>query len=236
MDEREASFVSAIVVAAGGSIRMGRPKQRILLKDVPVLTRSVRAMAETPSIAELIVVAREEDIPEFQQLCVEVTGGKPLRFAVGGATRQQSVVAGIAAASKTATHYAIHDGARPLLTPALAETVIREALKSGAATAAVRVKDTIKLADSSGHAVEATPDRSRLWAVQTPQVFARDLYENALRRAAADGVDFTDDCQLAEYAGYTVRLVEGDYANLKITTPEDVAMATGLLRMREDTR
>ena len=236
MNERAAFFVSAIVVAAGGSTRMGQPKQQILLGDVPVLTRSVRALAETPSVAELIVVAREADIPAFRQLCTEVTGGKPLRFVVGGETRQQSVAAGIAAASKAATHYAIHDGARPLLTATLAETVIREALRSGAATAAVRVKDTIKLADSSGHDIEATPDRSRLWAVQTPQVFARDLYEKALRRAAAGGVDFTDDCQLAEYAGYAVRLVEGDYANLKITTPEDVAMAEGLLRMREDMR
>lgn len=227
-----AAFVSAIVVAAGGSTRMGQPKQQIPLGGVPVLTRAVRALAATPSVAELVVVARESDIPAFRTLCAEAVGVRPLRFVPGGETRQQSVAAGIAAAAPEVTHYAIHDGARPLLTAALAEAVIREALESGAATAAVRVKDTVKLSDETGHWIEATPDRARLWAVQTPQVFERTLYETALRHAAADGRDFTDDCQLAEYAGYAVRLVEGDYANLKITTPEDVAMAEGLLRMR----
>lgn len=124
-------------------------------------------------------------------------------------------------------------GPRPLIRPEIIDAVAAAAYRDGAATAAVRVKDTVKVSNDGGF-IAGTPDRRYLWNVQTPQIFERRLYLDALKRAVQEGQDYTDDCQLAEAAGYPVRLVESDYGNIKITTPEDVSVAESLLRRRAD--
>lgn len=224
-------YVSAVIVAAGRSSRMGAPKQLLPLAGVPVLARTLLAFEAAPSVAELVVVAREQDIPRFESLGQQYGIQKPLRFVAGGETRQQSVANGVAACRQEGL-VAIHDGARPLIAPETIEAVIQAAVEHGAAAAAVPMKDTVKVADKQGW-IDHTPDRSRLWAVQTPQVFDIRRFAQALQQAGRAGLDFTDDCQLFEQAGYPVKLVEGRYSNLKITTPEDLALAEGLLQLSQ---
>ena len=225
--------VSAVVVAAGGSTRMGVPKQLIPLRGVPVIARTLLALDAAELVDEIVLVARQEDMLPFYTLCKQYGVRKVTAIVPGAATRQQSVAAGVAAARSGAAYFAIHDGARPLIRPSTADWVIEEAFACGAAAAAVPVKDTVKEADENGF-IAGTPDRSRLWNVQTPQVFEADLYRRAMEQAAALGEDFTDDCQLVERMGCPVRLCRADYANIKITTPEDVAFAEAILRERDD--
>ena len=212
--------VSAVVVAAGGSTRMGVPKQLIPLRGVPVIVRTLLALDAAELVDEIVLVARQEDMLPFYTLCKQYGVRKVTAIVPGAATRQQSVAAGVVAARSGAAYFAIHD-------------VIEEAFACGAAAAAVPVKDTVKEADENGF-IAGTPDRSRLWNVQTPQVFEADLYRRAMEQAAALGEDFTDDCQLVERMGCPVRLCRADYANIKITTPEDVAFAEAILRERDD--
>ena len=220
-------FVSVLVPAAGSATRMGGEKQRRLLGGVPVLARTLRRLQECAAVDEIIVAARASDVEAFRAYGSRYGVTKLTAVVVGGATRQQSVSRALSAVDPRATLVAIHDGARPLITPEEIEQIINEAEAAGGATAATPVKDTIKRADGEGFVAE-TPDRSTLWAVQTPQIFRRDRYEAAMRAAEAAGRDFTDDCQLFEFAGYPVRLVKTGYQNIKITTPEDMAVAAGL--------
>ena len=149
----------------------------------------------------------------------------------GGATRQQSVRRG-ADALPEADFYAVHDAARPLVTPDLIDSAVRDAKRHGAAALAVPVKDTVKLADSAGF-IGSTPPRERLWICQTPQVMRADWYYEGYNRAAAAGADYTDDCQLLEAAAKKIFLTMGSYDNFKITTPEDVPAAEAALARRE---
>lgn len=221
-------FTAAIVPAAGSATRMGGEKQRLKLGALPVLARTLQALQATNCIREIVVVARPADIEEFAAYKERYDIPKLTRVVPGGSSRQQSVLAGLAAVSPKAALVAVHDGARPLVTPEEITKVVRAAAECGAATAAVPVKDTLKMSDG-GDLIAATPDRSRLWAAQTPQVFCRAAYEEAVAAAAAAGRDFTDDCQLFEFVGRPVKLVQTGYQNIKITTPEDMAVAHGLL-------
>ena len=151
----------------------------------------------------------------------------------GGETRTQSVLNGVSEVSKDAELIAIHDGARPLVTQSLLDAVITRASQCGAAAPAVPVKDTIKRAKDG--VVSATLDRSELFAVQTPQVFQADLIRTALARAMEEGAELTDDCGAVERLGIGVVLTQGDYRNLKVTTPEDMAMAEALLEWEDET-
>lgn len=220
--------VTAVVAAAGSSTRMGVPKQFLPLGGIPVIARTLLALDAAQLVDEIVLVAREEDMLQLYDICKTFEIAKASSILKGGATRQQSVARGIAAAKKGTAFFAVHDGARPLVRPETVDRVIEAAFACGAATAAVRVKDTVKISDEKGF-ITATPDRRFLWNVQTPQVFERRLYLTALARAQAEGEDYTDDCQLVEHTGHPVRLVEADYGNIKITTPEDVAFAEGLL-------
>lgn len=223
--------VSAVVVAAGGSTRMGVPKQMIPLRGIPVIVRTLQALDRAGLVDEIVLVARQEDMLPFYALCKQYEVGKVSAIVPGGATRQQSVAAGVAAARPNAAYYAIHDGARPLVRPSTVDAVIAAAVEGGAAAAAVPVKDTIKEADENGF-IAGTLDRSRLWNVQTPQVFSAALYRRAMEQAGIWEENLTDDCQLVERLGHPVRLCRADYANIKITTPEDVAFAEAILRER----
>lgn len=230
--ELEKPFVSAVIPAAGASSRMnGLDKQFEELDEAPVIVYTLRALAMSDWIDELIIVARQEDIPDMLAL-VRAWGIPKVRSVVaGGETRQQSVARGLDAVSERASYIAVHDGARPLVTQqVIADTVI-DAFRYGAAAAAVPVVDTIKIADAD-RMISQTPDRNRLFAVQTPQVFSLARYREASERARESGRDYTDDCQMLEAAGQRVYLSNGDYANLKITTPVDLLAARAITQER----
>ena len=219
--------VGAVIAAAGSSSRMGgRDKLAEPLDGIPVILRTLAAVEAVPEIREIVVVTREDRVEEYRRLLGQCSR---LRAVVpGGSTRQESVRNGVRALSPDCMLAAIHDGARPLVTPEVFARCIEVARSCGAATAAVPVKDTIKLADEAGRVLD-TPDRSRLWAVQTPQIFDRERYLRAAEEAERRGLSCTDDCQLFEAMGWEVQLVMGDYRNLKLTTPEDFLAAGAYL-------
>ena len=215
---------AAILVAAGSSARMksgGASKTMMEIGGEPVLSRTLRAFENPACISKIVIVARACDFDAIQKASAFVT--KPLTITEGGKERQDSVSNG-AALCGDAEYIAVHDAARPFITPEEIETVCADAEKYGAATLAVPVKDTIKVAAADG-TVCATPERSTLRAIQTPQVFRLSLYKEALCLAKNAGKQYTDDCQLIEAAGGKVYLTPGDYKNIKITTPEDLLVA-----------
>lgn len=196
------------------------------LCGVPVLLRTVRTMAASEFITELVIVTRAELVPRVQALCE--TEPKLHAVVSGGDTRAQSVMNGLHQVRTPLV--AIHDGARPLLTPQIMEDTILAAVQWGAAAPAIAVHDTIKVAH--GGIVESTPDRSTLFAVQTPQVFETQRILAALETAIAQNIPLTDDCSAAEAVGMTVHLTAGSEENLKITTPIDLTLAEAILKRR----
>ena len=215
---------AAILVAAGSSARMksgGASKTMMEIGGEPVLSRTLRAFENAACISKIVIVARGCEVDAIHKASAFVT--KPLAVSEGGKGRQDSVSNG-AALCGDAEYIAVHDAARPFITPEEIETVCADAEKYGAATLAVPVKDTIKVAAADG-TVCATPERSTLRAIQTPQVFRLSLYKEALCLAKNAGKQYTDDCQLIEAAGGKVYLTPGDYKNIKITTPEDLLVA-----------
>lgn len=225
-------FVTAVIVAAGNSTRMdGVNKQFLLIDGVPVLIRTLRAFSECSLINEIIVAARQEDIPKMFAMIKDYGILKVTDIVKGGSSRQESVFNAIKRSSPMSEFLAVHDGARPLVTEKIIEETVETAFRTGAAATGVRVKDTIKIVNSQ-NIITNTPDRSYLWAVHTPQVFERKMY-----LTAADSVinaeQFTDDCKLIEEYGAQVTMVEGSYENIKITTPEDVNLAESIILRRE---
>lgn len=229
-------FVTAVIVAAGASSRMGGiSKQLLSLGGKTVLCRCLETFGKVPEVRQIILVVREEEREQVGKE-VELAGvPQPVLLAPGGATRQQSVYHGVALADRRAEYVAVHDGARPFVSPADISRVIKDAVTYGAAALAVPVKDTIKQADAQGF-VTRTPERSSLWGVQTPQVFQKDIYLKALDAAKQTGADYTDDCQLLEKAGFPVHLLLGSYQNIKITTKEDIKSAEGFLQDKKEAR
>lgn len=224
-------FVTAIVVAAGNSTRMGGVNKQFLpLCGIPVLVRTLQAFSECAVISEIVVAARESDIVEMFALVKEYNIAKVTDIVRGGDTREESVFSAIRRSSPFCEYFAIHDGARPLVTQQVITDTVEKAFSVGAAATGVRVKDTIKVVAENGEIVD-TPDRASLWAVHTPQVFERRRYLQAADSVANSAL-FTDDCKLMEAAGIPVYMVEGSYENIKITTPEDILLAEGILRGR----
>lgn len=225
-------FVTAVIVAAGNSTRMGGVNKQFLLIDgVPVLIRTLLAFSQSDMVDEIIVAAREEDIPKMFAMIKEYKVLKVTDIVKGGKTRQESVFNAIRRSSPLSEYFAIHDGARPLVTEKIIEDTVCEAFSTGAAATGVRVKDTVKVVNENGF-ITATPDRNYLWAVHTPQVFERRLYLSAIDNVLNSEL-FTDDCKLLEEYGAEVKMVEGSYENIKITTPEDTDIAQAILYRRE---
>ena len=216
--------VSAIVVSGGNSVRMGQNKQFICLNGMETIALSIRVFESVEEVKETVVVTRCEDLERVKQLCHNYGFKKVSAVVGGGETRQQSVRNGIRATSEQAEYYAIHDGARPLVLQKDVQRVIADAVHYGAASLGVPVKDTIKQISDSGMIVQ-TLDRSALYITQTPQVFERSLYLKGLALSQERSLEFTDDCQLAELVGADVYMTKGSYTNIKLTTPEDVALA-----------
>lgn len=223
-------FVTAIIVAAGNSTRMKSQKSKILfeLMGMPVIARSIAAFEAAQLVDEVVVVAREEDLIQIYDIVKYFEFAKITQVVKGGNTRQQSVSFGIAAASKNADFFAIHDGARPLIKPESIDAVISDAMVHKAAALGVPVKDTLKLVGSDGY-ITRTLDRDFVWHVQTPQVFESGMYKKALATALEKGEDYTDDCQLIEKLDIDVYMSRGEYSNIKITTPEDLQTAKSIL-------
>ena len=217
--------ISAVLVAAGSSTRMGFDKLSFDLGGETVLHRSIRAFDQCPQIGEIVLVAGKNRAFVEQQV---VGCTKPVQIVAGGATRAESAKNGVLAAHGELV--AVHDAARPFVSPAVIAAVLEAAARYGAAAPAVPVKDTIKQAvPGDGKTVpeaclvRSTPDRSTLYAVQTPQCFDRTQYLAALQELDAEKARLvTDDCSLFELTGRPVQLTQGDYANLKITTREDL--------------
>ena len=216
----------AVIVAAGSASRMGGiDKVMAPLGGEPMIIRTVRAFQECEAVSEIVIVTREDLILPITQLCKACP--KVTAVVAGGKSRQESVGKGLSALSKDVKLAAVHDGARPLITWQLIDCCVRAANTYGAAAPAIPVKDTIKTVE--GGLVANTPDRSKLRAVQTPQVFDIDLLKGALLKAQQDGAEVTDDCSAVERLGMKIKIVEGDEKNLKVTTPMDLKIAEMLL-------
>ena len=216
----------AVIVAAGSASRMGGiDKVMAELKGEPMIVHTVRAFQTCDAIEEIVIVTR----PDLILPITNLTSGfdKVTAVVAGGSSRQESVSLGMNALSDKCELAAIQDGARPLVTWQLIDRVVRAAHAYHAAIPVIPVKDTIKVCNSA--LVISTPDRSTLRAVQTPQVFDFDLLRGALKQAAEDGAEVTDDCSAVERMGMSVKIVEGDERNIKITTPLDLKIGELLL-------
>jgi len=220
--------VGAIVVAAGTSRRMGGvDKIFSQIAGKPLLAHTVEVFQRCSSIDHVVIVLSEDKLEEGQRLAEEHRWSKVVEVCPGGVRRQDSVREGLKRLSGC-RWVVIHDGARPCLGVDLIERGLEEARQSGAAIAAIPVKDTIKVVSQSF--VEETPVRQSLWAVQTPQVFRFDIIDEAYGRAQGE---VTDDATLVEQLGYKVKVYPGSDTNIKVTTPEDLSFAETILRSRE---
>lgn len=215
-------YCGAVIVAAGSASRMqGTDKILEPLAGEPVILRTVKAFQDCDAIREIVIVTCPEKISTISRLCGGLS--KVIAVVSGGDSRQRSVQLGMNALSNKVKLAAIHDGARPLVSWQVIDRAVRAANSYGAAAPAIPVKDTIKTV--TGGVVRNTPDRSQLQAVQTPQVFDFDLIRGALKKAFEDGAAVTDDCSAVERLGMSVKIVEGDERNIKITTPLDLKIA-----------
>ena len=228
------NFTSAIIAAAGFSERFGgeKTKQTTLLCDEPVLLHTLKAYLEADCIHEIIIVARRNEIAEWEDLRLRYGLTKPIKIVAGGHTRQASVMNGLDAVHEKSKYVAIADAARCLITADDITAVCRAAYKYKAATAAHRSTDTVKLADAKGF-IDRTLDRNTVWLAQTPQVFKTKLYRAAAYTAFKKGFEGTDDNSLVEAIGHPIRLVECGAQNIKITVQEDLAVAEAILNERK---
>lgn len=226
--KRTAVKCSAVVLAAGSSTRMGQDKIMLELGGLPVIVRTLMAFEGLEEVDEVIVVTRESLISEIAGLCKVFDLKKVKKVVRGGNSRVESARIGTLEANYDAQLIAVHDAARPFVSEALIRQTILKAAETGAAAPAVAVKDTIKVAHDG--LVEYTPDRTTLYAVQTPQIFDASLIRAALQKAIDDGVEVTDDCSAVERLGMKISLTAGDERNIKITTPNDALVAELMLQ------
>jgi len=227
--------VAAIVAAAGRGRRFGADYNKVLapLAGRTVLHWSLRALLASGAVEAVVIVTGAEDLAAVREIAASFSAVRAV--VAGGEERSDSVRNALAALPPEADLVAVHDGARPLVSPALVATVVAAAREHGAALPATPVSDTVKRSED-GVETRETVDRRPLWAVQTPQVFRRALLEEAYARAAAEGRPATDDAGYVEALGHPVRLVPGERTNLKITQPEDLRMAEALLAPPAETR
>lgn len=219
-------YCGAVIVAAGTASRMGGiDKVMAPLEGEPMILRTARTFQQCDAIREIVIVTREDLILPIMGLCAGLD--KVKKVVVGGSDRPESVRNGLNALSPRVQLVAVQDGARPLITPQVIDRTVRAAHTYGAAAPGVPVKDTVKVV--RGGIVTATPDRSTLQAIQTPQVFDLALLKAALKKAQQDNAQITDDCSAVERMGMSVRIVEGDERNIKVTTPMDLKIAELLL-------
>jgi 2-C-methyl-D-erythritol 4-phosphate cytidylyltransferase len=224
-------MLSAIIVAGGSSRRMGFDKLFAVIAGEPVIAHAIRAFEHTTSVSEIVVVAREECHDEIRKI-VSGAGLKKVHAIIcGGERRQDSVRAGLDRVDRKAQYIAVHDAARPLITPTQIEQAFEQARIHGAAALAQPVNDTLKRADAD-LLVVGSVDRRHLCAMQTPQIFERKLLENAYRVVYTENVLVTDEVSAIERLGHKIALVPNDDFNFKITYPRDLPVADFILRDR----
>lgn len=223
----EPAGAGAVVVAAGASTRMrGAHKLWADLHGVPLLARTLQVFQRCHGIERVVVVTSAGYAEDVRALCADGALGKVGAVCLGGADRQESVLLGLRALGPCAL-VAVHDAARPLVTPELIARGLEAAARWGSALCAVPAKSTFKLVDAEGRVV-STPPRERLREAQTPQVFRYAELLETHERAAREGRAYTDDAALMEAAGHEVRVYEGAYSNIKVTTPEDLPLVRAL--------
>jgi 2-C-methyl-D-erythritol 4-phosphate cytidylyltransferase len=224
-------MVSAVIVAAGSSRRMGFDKLFALLGGKPVIAHSISAFERTAEIAEIILVTRGELKPRLQELIAAEGWSKVKHLIEGGPERHLSVWRGLQAVNARASYVAIHDGARPLTTPAVIRQCLHLAHKTGAACVASPVPDTVKRASEEGVVTESV-ERAGLWAMQTPQIFSTPVILQAYAAIIGAGEAVTDEVSAVQRMGINIALLRNDEWNFKITIPRDLELAEHVLASR----
>ncbi len=228
MAEKEKQKTGVVIVAAGSSERMGGiDKMFAIIDEKPVLARVIEVFQSCARIDDIVIVLNEQNVEEGKRLAAGAGWSKVKDVCEGGKRRQDSVLNGLDCLGEC-DWVVIHDGARPLVTTKLIENGLDSAEETGAAIAAVPVTDTIKIV-AEDLTIQGTPPRQSLWAAQTPQVFRYDVITNAYRKLK---YEVTDDARAVELTGGSVKIYQGSNDNIKITTPEDLAIAEILLQKR----
>lgn len=226
-------FLSAVIVAAGNSERMGgEDKQFAEICKIPVIAHSLMAFENCESVSEIIVVTKQSSLSAVSEICKKYGITKLTKIVPGGPTRAESVKNGVRCVSEKCDFVAIHDGARPLVLPEDITRCAEDAFMCGGAVLAVPVTDTIKYGKKNGF-VEYTPAREKLFGVQTPQIFDINIYIPAMERAFKELSDWTDDSRIFENDARKVFLTPGNKTNIKITSPEDIIIAEALFERRK---
>jgi len=226
-------YTSAVIVAAGSSERMGFNKITASLNGIPVIAWTVKRFQDSANIREIVIVTRQESIAEVADIVKEYNLTKVSKVICGGKTRTESSFYGVFEANEKAKLIAIHDGARPLVTTELIDSVLLSAAKNVAACPGVKPTDTVKSVSDRGY-VAKTIDRDKTILVQTPQVFDSDLIKGALTKAIEEQLTITDDCSAAEQFGARILVENGDPYNIKLTTPLDFYLAEKIMTDRGD--
>lgn len=222
---------TAIILAAGRGTRMKAEmnKQYLLLKGRPIIAHTIDVFEKSPLIDEIILVINKNDIEVCKKNILEKYKFKKVKkVIIGGKERQRSVYNGILEVNEEAEIILIHDGARPIVSEQIIERCINGAKKHGAVSAGVPIKETIKIMKADRF-VDFTPKRENVWITQTPQAFKTETIKKAHEIAIEENILGTDDAMLIEYMGEKVKMVEGDYENIKITTPEDLMTVEAIL-------
>nr|WP_228048794.1 2-C-methyl-D-erythritol 4-phosphate cytidylyltransferase [Nodularia sp. LEGE 04288] len=225
--------VYLLIPSAGIGKRMGGTRNKLLLevRSQPIIAWTLKAAAAASTIKWIGIISQPCDWPEFKDILADLNVTKPVEFIAGGSTRQESVYNGLQALPATAEQVLIHDGARCLATPDLLDSCAAAIRQCSGLIAAVPVKDTIKVVDEHG-IIQSTPDRRQLWAAQTPQGFNVKLLKECHAEGVRQGWEVTDDAALFERCGIEVQIVPGEETNLKVTTPQDLAIAEFILSNR----
>jgi 2-C-methyl-D-erythritol 4-phosphate cytidylyltransferase len=224
-------MLTAIIVAAGSSRRMGFDKLFETIAGKPVLAHTIAAFENAKSVSQILVVARKNRRGEIENIVRDQNWKKVGSVVTGGERRQDSVRAGLSHLDESAQYVAVHDAARPLITPEQIERVFRQCRLHGAAALAASITDTVKRSDKNLYVTESV-DRHQIFAMQTPQIFARELLIEGYETVAAKNILVTDEVSAVEYLGRKVVLVPNEDFNFKITYPRDLPLAEFVLRQR----
>jgi 2-C-methyl-D-erythritol 4-phosphate cytidylyltransferase len=225
--------VHLLIPAAGIGRRMGSDRNKLLLtlRSQPLITWTLLAAEASRCISWIGIISQPADWTDLKEILAKLLLAKTIQIVQGGATRQESVYNGLQALPADAKQVLIHDGARCLATPDLFDRCAEAIQHCSGLIAAVPVKDTIKVVDEGG-LIQSTPDRSQLWAAQTPQAFDVQMLKQCHEAGRRQGWEVTDDAALFEKCGLPVQIVEGEETNLKLTTPIDLAIAEFILQQR----
>lgn len=226
---------TAIILAAGKGRRMKTciNKQYLNLKGRPILSHTLEVFFACPDIDEIVLVISVEDVEICDKIVLKsLNYSKPLKIAFGGDERQNSVYNGLNHVDQNTDIIIIHDGARPFITTKDILKVLEGARNYGAVSLGVPIKETVKIIDNEGF-VKNTPDRANVWITQTPQAFTPELIRQAHNIARINKIRATDDAMLVEYLGHSVKMIEGDYSNIKITTYEDLVLAESIIDIKK---